>query len=398
MKSYPVSAMFYRDMLLNDCLPFWEKNSIDRKCGGYFTSLNRDGSAYDTDKFVWLQGRQVWMFSMLYNRLEARQKWLDIATHGWRFLKQHGRAKDGNWYFALNRQGQPLVQPCNIFADCFAAMAFSQYALATGDEESSQIARDTYQNILKRRNNPKGQWSKTIGATRALKSFAIPMILSNLALEMEWMLPKKDVERALDICIHEVMDVFYDKKSGLIFENVNADGSHCDSFEGRLLNPGHGIEAMWFMMDIAQRRNDAKLSGKCCDITMNIIRHAWDKQYGGIFAFLDTKGLPPLQLEWDQKLWWVHQETLVALIKGYNLTLRKELLAQFRRLHDYSWKHFHDAKYGEWYAYLNRQGQLLLPAKSGKWTGCFHLPRMLYLVYREMEKARPPIKSGRRNL
>ncbi len=57
----------YRDALLQDVLPFWERHSIDREQGGYFTCLDRAGHVFDTDKFVWLQARQVWTFSMLYN-------------------------------------------------------------------------------------------------------------------------------------------------------------------------------------------------------------------------------------------------------------------------------------------------------------------------------------------
>ena len=62
----------YRNELLDNVLPFWLENSQDREYGGYFSCLNRDGSVYDTDKFVWLQGREVWMFAMLYNNVEKK--------------------------------------------------------------------------------------------------------------------------------------------------------------------------------------------------------------------------------------------------------------------------------------------------------------------------------------
>lgn len=376
---------FYYKNLLCDVLPFWQENSIDKKYGGFFTCLDRNGRVYDKDKFIWLQARQVWTFSMLYNRLLKNNSWLEIARHGADFLKKHGRAKDGQWYFSLNREGKPLVHPYNIFSDCFACMAFSQFAYASGDKKSKEIAFETYKNILARKDNPKGIWSKNINKTRGLKGFSMPMILSNLVFELEWMLDEKEVNKALDLCVHEVMDVFYNQNRGLIFENVFFNGMHSDSFEGRIINPGHGIEAMWFIMDIAIRRNDIKLAKKCSDITLNILNFGWDKKFGGIFYFLDEKGNPPQQLEWDQKLWWVHLESLVALIKGYGLTGNPDLLKWFYKIHDYSWKHFHDKKYGEWFGYLNRRGEVLLPLKGGKWKGCFHLPRALYLVYRELK-------------
>ena len=121
----------YRDALLNDVLPFWMKHSPDREYGGYFTCLDRAGKVFDTDKFIWLQARQVWTFAMPYNRVEARADWLEMAEHGAKFLLKHARAADGSWYFSTTREGQPLVQPYNIFSYCFATMAFGQLSRAT---------------------------------------------------------------------------------------------------------------------------------------------------------------------------------------------------------------------------------------------------------------------------
>ncbi|MFA5263537.1 MAG: AGE family epimerase/isomerase [Opitutaceae bacterium] len=376
----------YSSALLDDVIPFWMKHSEDREHGGYFTCLARDGSVYDTDKFLWLQARQVWMFSMLYNRLEKRDAWLQFARQGAEFLKRHGRDKEGNWYFSLTRDGRPLIQPYNIFSDCFAAMAFSQYALASKDEEAKEIADRTYRNILRRKDNPKGKYTKAVPGTRPMISLALPMILANLTLELEWQLDLGTFNQAVDNCLKEVFTLFLDEKRQVLREQVAPDGSKLDCFEGRVLNPGHGIEAMWFIMDIAERRNDRPLIEKAVDVALHTLELGWDKELGGIYYFLDAEGHPPQQLEWDQKLWWVHVETLVALLKGYRLTGRKACWDWYERLHDYTWKHFPDPKHGEWYGYLNRSGEVLLPLKGGKWKGCFHVPRGLYLCMREFEK------------
>jgi len=190
------------------------------------------------------------MFSKVYNEVEQNESWLKIAENGAEFLKKYAHDGNLNWYFSLNREGIPLIEPYNIFSDCFATMAFGQLYKATGKEEYGEIARKTFDNILKRSNNPKGRFSKAVPGTRPLKGFSLPMILCNLSLEIEHLLPKKLVEETIETCVREVMEVFYDHKSGLILENVNPDGSFSDSFEGRLLNPGHAIEAMWFIMDL----------------------------------------------------------------------------------------------------------------------------------------------------
>jgi N-acylglucosamine 2-epimerase len=375
----------YRRALLEDVIPFWERHSIDRECGGYFTCLGRDGTVFDTDKFVWLQARQVWTFSMLYNRCEARPEWLATARHGADFLLKYGSAPDGNWYFSLSREGRPLVQPYNVFSDCFAAMALAQYSLAAKDEKAAELARTTYRNILRRQDNPKGTYNKLVPGTRPLKNFALPMILCNLALELERLLPAEEIEATVDACVKAVPGDFLDAERNIILENVAPDGGRVDSFEGRLLNPGHAIEAMWFLMDIGIRRGDRALIDRAVGVVLSTLEYAWDREYGGIYYFLDRLGRPPQQLEWDQKLWWVHIETLIALSLGYAQTRRAECWDWYVRVQDYTWKHFPDHEFGEWYGYLNRRGEVLLPLKGGKWKGCFHIPRGLFRCWKIFE-------------
>ncbi|MDJ0637122.1 MAG: AGE family epimerase/isomerase [Xenococcaceae cyanobacterium MO_188.B29] len=375
----------YQNELLQKVIPFWEEYSIDWQEGGYFTCLDRTGKVYDTDKFIWLQNRQLWTFSLLYNQLEAREEWLKIADNGANFLANHGRDKEGNWYFALNRQGQPLVQPYNVFSDCFAAMAFSQYALASGKSSAKEIALQAYNNVLRRKDNPKGKYSKSYPGTRPLKNLALPMILANLSLEMHWLLQSDELENILTQTVTEVMEDFLDSSNGLIYENVTADGSHLDCFDGRLINPGHGIEAMWFIIDIASRRDNLSLINQAIDAVLSTLNFAWDEEYGGIYYFMDVDGHPPQQLEWNQKLWWVHLETLVALSMGYRLTKREECWSWYQKVHEYTWKHFTDPEYREWFGYLDRRGEVLLNLKGGKWKGCFHVPRALYLCWQQFK-------------
>jgi len=379
-------ASQYKTELLDNVLPFWMEHSQDKKYGGYFTCLLRNGEIYDTDKFVWLQARQVWMFAKLFNEVEKRNEWLEMAVSGAEFLRKYGHDGKLNWYFSVTREGKPLTQPYNIFSYAFAAMAFGQLSLATGSKEYSGIAKNTVNIILSKLNNPKGQWNKAFPGTRNLKNFSLPMILCNLSLELEKLMDKTTVERLMTDCIHEVMEVFYRPESGLMVENVSEDGKLSDSFEGRLLNPGHALEAMWFIMDLGEHLKQPELIYKANDIALHMLDTGWDKEYGGIFYFLDRMGYPPQQLEWDQKLWWVHMESLVAMIKGYNLTRQEENLQWFQKIHHYTWEHFKDNEYREWFGYLNRKGEVLLPLKGGKWKGCFHVPRGLYQCWRGLER------------
>lgn len=381
----------YSKSLTENVIPFWEKYSLDDVDGGYFTCLLRDGNVFDTDKFIWLQAREVWMFAKLFNEWEANPSWLKIAIHGADFLEKFGRNEDGDWYFSLRKDGKPLVSAYNIFSDCFAVMAFAQLAKASGEDRYAQIAIQSFERILQRQANPKGKFSKAIPENRALKNFALPMILCNLALELESLSDNFDIESLIDTCVNEVMVDFYNEEYDITLENVKSDGSFSDTFEGRCVNPGHVIESMWFIMDIAERRQDKTLMKLAVDRTIRTLSYGWDEKYGGILYFMDVKNYPPQALEWDQKLWWVHMESLIALLKGYKHTGDSRCLDWFNKVHEYTWSHFPDAEFGEWFGYLNRQGEVLLPLKGGKWKGCFHVPRGLFQCSKILAKLANPV-------
>jgi N-acylglucosamine 2-epimerase len=374
-------AKLYRDTLLNDVIPFWEKHSIDWEVGGYLTCMDRAGNVFDTDKFMWMQCRQVWTFSMLYNEVEKNPQWLKIAKNGANFLAKHGMDEGGNWYFSLDRYGRPLVVPYNIYSDCDACIGFSQYAKATGDEKMRQIALNTFRNIMRRKDDPKGKWSKAASGARDLRELGPAVTLIITALDLQWMLDKKELNDTLDMCISEVFEAL-DPKLNLLYEWTPRKGPRPDCFEGRIILPGHAIEGMWYVMEASRLRGDKKLIDKCVDIILSEIEFGWDKEFGGIYYFMDARGHPPLQLEWDRKLWWVHLESLVSFAIGYLLTGRKEVWKWFEKVHEYTWSHFPDPEFGEWWAYLDRQGKVFIPLKGGKFKCCFHLPRALFKCWR----------------
>lgn len=392
---FKLLAELYETELLENIMPFWLKYSQDKEHGGYFTCLDREGSVFDTDKFVWLQAREVYMFASLYNKLNKNEEWLNCSIQGAEFLKKYGHDGDYNWYFSLDREGNALIEPYNIFSYTFATIAFGQLSLATGNKEYAEIAKKTFEVILTKIDNPKGKWNKAVPGSRNLKNFALPMILCNLALEIEHLLSPEILEKLIDDCIHEVLEVFYRPElGGIVIENVTLDGQLSNTFEGRLVNPGHAIEAMWFIMDLGVRLNREDIIKKAVDVTLNMLDYGWDKNYGGIFYFMDRSGFPPQQLEWDQKLWWVHIEALISLSKGYQLTERPECLEWFRKLHDYTWTHFKDPEFPEWYGYLNRQGEPLLTLKGGKWKGCFHVPRGLFQCWKVLENISQKVEAN----
>ena len=370
----------YRGELLDNVVPFWMKHSPDRENGGYFHYLDRDGTVVDTDKYMWPECREVWTFSMLYNSLERKPEWLDMAKLGIDFLQKYGRDENGDWYFVVDKTGRPVVQPYSIFSDCFAVMAFSEYAKATGRSEYLDIALKTYDRIQARKENPKGKYNKVVRENRALRNLSFPMININMSVLMNKIDPAPKYRLIIEQALKEIMTRFLDSEHRVIHENIKPEGGYLDSADGRHINPGHGIETMWFVMQAAGELGDGATVRKACEAARWCLEFGWDKEYDGIYYFMDKFGKPHFELQWDMKLWWPHLEALVALMLGYKMTRDEELFKWFEKVHEYTWARFPDPQYGEWFGYLNRAGQVNNLCKGNRWKGPFHLPRALFLV------------------
>ncbi|MDY3764850.1 MAG: AGE family epimerase/isomerase [Candidatus Ventricola sp.] len=373
----------YRSELFDSVIPFWLNHSLDREKGGYFSLLERDGTVFDTDKYAWMQGREIWMFSKLCSVYGTRPEWLDAARLGVEFMRAHGYAENGDFYFAMDREGHPLIQPYNIFSDCFMCTALVEYARVSGDESAAQEGLRIYRRIQQRKDNPKGIWTKAVPGARNLCAMAMPMIQMMMARELKGFVPDEELTPIIESNLKIFFDRHVDRERKCVFERVLPDGGHMfDIMEGRLLNPGHALENLWFVMDVAHSIGREDMVKDAAEIMLWTVERGWDQQYGGLFYYQDYMGYPTDKLESQMKLWWVHAEAINAFLLAYKLTGSQEHLQWFRRLHAYSFTHFSDRAYGEWYGYLDRQGNPAFGLKGGKWKGFFHLPRMLMVCER----------------
>lgn len=379
----------YEKELIDSVIPFWEDHCVDKEFGGYFTSLDRDGSVYDTEKYMWMQWRIVYMFATFYASSYRQERWLDIAKQGFDFLTEHGKSADGTYYFALNRQGEPTMAPSNIFSDCFAAMGAAALYKATGDARYKAEADSAMHNYIRRMDNPKGRWEKAQPAKAKRLSHGHFMILANLCSVMKDCLGTDEYEADCRRAVGTVLEKFWSDEHQVLFENVNPDGTFdLTSCEGRFINPGHGLESMWFVMNYAERIGDQAMIRKAADIVKALLSFGKDKEYGGIYYFMDVLNKPHLELQWDMKLWWPHNEAILATLFAYRLTGETYYLDQFKEIDQWAWAHFKDPGYPEWFAYLNRRGEPTHMLKGGKWKTMFHLPRCLFVALDQMRRIR----------
>jgi N-acylglucosamine 2-epimerase len=379
------TAERYRNELTESAVPFWESHCVDSEHGGYFTMLDRDGTVYDTTKYMWMQWRIVYMFATLYDQFEQNETWLDIATQGYAFLTQHGKSEDGSYYFSLNQKGDPVTAPSNIYSNCFAAMGAAALFKISGDDAHRVEAESAMHVYMDRMDDPKGRWDKSMPGAAERLNLGHFMMLANLGTEMRHCLGTDQYALAVDEAVDKVMSLFWNSDARVMMENVNVDGTiDTDSCDGRHLIPGHGLESMWFFLNHAEQTGNRELVDSASDVILGILDFAWDKEHGGLFYFMDLLGKPHYELQADMKLWWVHNEAIIAVLYAYRLTGRSEFLDWFTRLDEWSWTRFPDPEYGEWFGYLNREGKPTHMLKGGKWKTFFHQPRFLLVSMQQL--------------
>lgn len=423
----------YRDTLLDDVIPFWTGHSVDREHGGFLTFLDRDGSVYGPDKPVWLQGRIVWMYSKLVNELctpdvsgfplhsnpetslctpsvsgtplhsnpgtsitppqsppkeGGGAEWLDLARHGLDFLLKHCFDDDGRAFFVVTRDGQPLRKRRYVFSEVFAVMGLAEYAKASGEDWARQKAAEVFDTLVRYHTTPGLLEPKVNPSVRQLKGHAMPMILLATAQVARQVDDRPIYNQIIDQSLHEVFDHFLKPDMKVLLETVGPNGEFVDIPEGRVVNPGHAIETSWFIMEEGRHRNDRELSMRALPILEWSLERGWDPEFGGLFYFTDVKDLPCQQYEWDMKLWWPHTEAIYATLLAYHLTGDDKWARWHEKVHDYSFSHFSDTEFGEWYGYLHRDGTVSHRLKGNLWKGPYHLSRMLLLSWKLLEEMR----------
>ncbi len=368
----------YRASLLDDVMPWWMKHSLDCEFGGYYSLLEQDGRPWGADKYMWMNGRQVWMLSHLYNTHEQKPEWLDAAKLGAEFMLKHAFKDDGKMHFRLTREGQSRSDVLSIYTEVFGAIAMAEYAKASGDESYWTKAMAMYDFLIPRLGKPSDTPLLGYPIDGEFHLHAHDMCRITVAWVYNEIRGDQRFEDDLTLSARSIIRRHWKPEMNVLLENVAPDGSPMlDLPEGRMFHPGHAIESAWMLMEIAGKRGDEGLLQTAIDITLASLEHGWDAEFGGLRYITNFDWTPTHSLESDLKIWWPHGETLYALLLAWDLTGRKDLAEWYEKMHDYTFSHFPDPEHGEWFGYLNRDGSRVWTAKANGWKGCFHLPRIL---------------------
>lgn len=363
--------------LSESVVPFWVRHSLDREQGGYFDALDRDGSVFDTTKHIARQAEEIATFCALAAHDSMRDRCLEIAEHGMRFLSRVGRGAFVTEIPATTRDGKPLAREADWHVERACATAFAAFARAQGDPGLGRLARGILAGLLeKKERSAEGR----VGERR--RWLGSPLFFLDAIESID---PARgEFGRAHRACL-DALRVHVRSELGLVVDVVGAEGGVVEGSEGRRISPGRALEAGRRLLEDAALRNDREAASQALDAIEGTLDFAWDDEEGGLPTYLDRDGLSPLEPEWIAKSWWAHCEALHATLLGYAHTRAPRWLERFEQVGDYTLTRFPDPSFGEWFATLDRRGEVLQRFKAGGGKGCSHVPRTLVACERLLE-------------
>lgn len=370
-----------RRELTENIMPFWLEHGLDRKNGGVYTCLDREGKIMDTTKSVWFQGRFGFIAAFAYNNIEQRQEWLEASKSCIDFIENHCQDEHGRMYFEVTAEGKPLRMRRYLFSECFAAIAMSEYSIASGDKTYAQRAIEIFRLVLKYKNTPGLLEPKYLPAMEC-QGHSLTMILINTASRLRAAMNDPILDKQIEESLESLQRYFVHPEFKALLETVGPNGEFIDTCNGRTINPGHCIETSWFILEEARHRGWDK---HLADLGLTILDWSWDwgwdEEFGGIINFRDCRNLPAQDYSQDMKFWWPQTETVIACLYAYLASGDERYLEKHKLANEWMYKHFPDREHGEWYGYLHRDGTVAQPAKGNIFKGPFHIPRMLIKSY-----------------
>lgn len=404
---------FYKEELYGHILPFWEKYAPDEKCGGFFTCFSGDGGELlSTDKYIWSQGRILYVLGKLLARRELSAERLafleKMGDKTAAFLMAHARLENGACTFLCDREGNKKlagrVYDSSIYVDCFVIIGLSTYAVYKRDKDMLAFAEALYDHA-KARYFSGNYNTDPYPVPRGCRTHGVPMIFTNTARTLAEALFALQLESAERISADaygfakDILDHFVDE-NGVLHEMI-FEGDRFDStlLLGRYINPGHTIEDCWFLAEEWELFEDKERMEKTKAVLKNALSRGWDTEFGGIRLFVDFEGGDPrgavldereemvrkVRADHGSKLWWVHSEALYSTLRFSD---DPEVAEWYERVKGYTFRTFPNTANdrGEWIQIRDREGRpenrvVALPVKDP-----FHIMRNLILLMEECEK------------
>ena len=376
--SWSELRQFLHQHLTEHVLPFWFPKLIDQRHGGLNNCVQDDGEVLSTEKYLWSQGRALWVLSKLFNDIDQNSKWLEMAAPISKLLTDYGRNADREWHFNLIEDGTPARETQSIYVDGFCIYGLTEYAKATGHAKSLDTALEAYSDASPKLDDHRLVRTMPHPIPTGYQSHGPLMLFAHVFHELGILSGRENIQqRALELA-DRILTQHLDPESGQLHEFVVPGGQKDSSDIGQTSIPGHVVESMWFLEEIYRYHGQSEKIPLLLETIRIHLELGWDQQFGGLVLAAHLGGGKP---QWHNplgKIWWPHTESLQALLMTYAHTREKWAEDWYWKIHDYSFTHFPNWDSGDWFHNLDREGKPTIPyLQTLPVKDPFHLPRAL---------------------
>lgn len=383
---------YYQRELLERLIPFWEPRILDLEFGGFFSCFDSAGVRLKDVKPGWFVGRNIYTFANLYNEIEKRQKWLDIASQGVDWLIRYAHQGGYRFNSMMDRRGQAVDTSRSIFNDAFSIKGCYEYLAA----RSAGICDDLFQfvkaasDVLFANSEDLALMARE-GMSPDFRSHAVNFMMLLCAMESRKALGER-YRNVLISRLDQAMYAFANDEHQAVFEHLNSDYMPNPQGIGRLMDPGHAFESCWFSMEASAILGKSDCARRAGEVIDWIWEKGWDQVDGGIISMCDIDGGPPEEehrgenycgtyVDWNDKVWWAQAEAMNALAMSALVNGNEVHFSHFLVLHDYVDRFFRDPENGEWFAILDNHNRMIRADKGMENKGPYHVVRSAVLLY-----------------
>ena len=388
--------------LVENILPFWMCHAVDRENGGFFGKIDCDGQIdREAPRASVVNSRTLWTFSAACRLVGAPYR----ATADWAYdyiVRKFWDAEYGGVYWMLDRQGNPLSDRKQIYAQAFAAYAMAEYYRATGKPEAREFAQRLFHLIEDHSRDAvwKGyleargrDWGALQDMRLSDKDLNCPKSMNTHLHVMEaytnllrvWRDPTLEAKQAelLELTMDRIVDASTGHFKLFFDEQWNSLSGHV-SF-------GHDIEGSWLLVEATDVLGDTDLIERARKLAVAMAGAVYEQgldKDGSLFYEADALG----KLVDPKKHWWAQAEAVVGFYNAFQLSGEERFRTASRRVWDYIEAKVVDRVHGEWHAKLT-PGGVPLTAKEdpdacliGPWKCPYHNSRVCYEMIERLEK------------
>jgi N-acylglucosamine 2-epimerase len=370
--------------LFDDFLPFMEKHVIDHEYGGFMCTADRNGTNISTDKNTWFEGRGIWVYSFLYNKVDSNLKYLEAAKKSVEFMLKHKPSDDNLWPSSFTREGKPIGEPDKrTYGDLFVAHGLAEYSNVSKESQYWEMAKEIMMKCIRIYDRPdffpeaarKDYRLEEAPLTPGARLLGLWFVLLNLASQMLEVKADAEILAVTRRSLDAIMNYHYNPEFDLLNEILNHDFSRPQNDLAQFVYTGHAIEALWMVLYEAARRRDKNLFDLAAKRFKRHLEVAWDEVYGGIFRSLDNVEKNTWKLD---KALWAQEEALIGTLSVVEHTGQKWAKDWFVKVYNYVQEKFPLKKHGYalWDSYTDRKVTFV---EHSNRVENFHHPRHLML-------------------